>query len=161
VWLHTAFIHSDKVVIPKAHIDIACKDKHCKQFRSNFAIELHFDVHRNAPEPLAHDHSTGYTVYTAVAEQAKDSDSPNISADSATLLSRRTLHARRGEPAPAPRLVAESDSASSNAIATREAHQAVRKMKRRPGTPIDMVRQSLEFYAIDTNGTRASAILLR
>jgi phosphatidylinositol-3,4,5-trisphosphate 3-phosphatase/dual-specificity protein phosphatase PTEN len=153
VWLHTAFIHSDKVVIPKAHIDIACKDKHCKQFRSNFAIELHFDVHRNAPEPLAHDHSTGYTVYTAVAEQAKDSDSPNLSADSATLLSRRTLHARRGEPAPAPRLVAESDSASSNAIATREAHQAVRKMKRRPGTPIDMVRQSLEFYAIDTNGT--------
>lgn len=152
VWLHTAFIHSDKVVIPKAHIDKACKDKHCRHFRPNFAIELHFDVHRNGPEPLAHDHETGYTVHTAVNEQAKVPHAhQNLSADSATLLSRRTLHAKRAHPLPSPRLLATQDGGPGNLLAAREAHQAVSKMKKRPGTPIDAVRRSLECYALDSN----------
>ena len=156
VWLHTAFIHSDKVVIPKAHVDTACKDKHCKHFRPNFSIEFHFDVHRNAPEPLAHDHANGYTVYEAVDEQAKASRSQHFSADSATLLSRRTLHAKRGEPLPSPRL-AGSNALSDALMATPLAHQAVSKMKRRPGTPIDAVRRSLEFYALDSNSACSPA----
>lgn len=155
VWFHTAFIHSDKVVIPKAHVDMACKDKHCKHFRANFSIELHFDVYRSAPQPLAHDHTTEYTVYAGVVEQANSSHSQNFEADSATLLSRRTLHAKRGEPLPSPRLVGKYDGLSDVLVATPEAHQAVSKMKRRPGTPIDAVRRSLEFYALDSNSACA------
>ena len=146
MWLHTAFIHNDKVVIPKAHIDVACKDKHCKTFRSDFSIELHFDINHEAPKHLAHDHSTGYTVHNQVANDANAAMGPNLSADSATLLVRRTLHARRGEPAPSPRLVTELVGPFAQ-----EAHQAVRKMKRRPGTPIDFLRRSLEFYAQDND----------
>ena len=160
-YLHTAFVHSDKMVIPKAHVDKACKDKSCKNFPSGFAVELHFDIKHDSPQELAHDHSDGYTVYTAVAEQGKQQDQPLDMATGATLLARRALHAQRGEPAPSPRLTSSSDAGGGTGLfsSARDQHKAVKKMKRRPGKPIDAVRRCLEVYAQETSGGRGPLVV--
>lgn len=41
-WLHTAFIKGDSLVLPKAQIDKALKDKHCETYLSTFQVELYF-----------------------------------------------------------------------------------------------------------------------
>jgi len=48
LWLNTGFIGSDGrgggyLLLPKAVLDSACKDKACKHFEEGFKVELFFD----------------------------------------------------------------------------------------------------------------------
>ena len=152
LWFNTAFVHSTKVSFPKAHVDKANKDKYCKKFPANFAIELFFAKHtHNVAEDFAHEHShqlfgNAKTATSAGIAQNEDGKASDTFADPAVLLQRQQLNYRPESPSPVGQ-VTPSSAVHEDSSQRRGLTKSSEAMPIRLGTPIDNVRRCLELFS--------------